>query len=90
MWRGPAPHQTPPPDPWTTWLFLGGRGAGKTFAGAAWIAAQAKPGANLALLGPTFHDVREVMIEGPSGILRTKVPTLNTRERVQVETALGI
>ncbi len=27
---------------------------------------------------------------GPSGILRTKVPTLNTRERVQVETALGI
>lgn len=27
---------------------------------------------------------------GPTGILRTKVPTLNTRERVQVETALGI
>ena len=27
---------------------------------------------------------------GPSGILRTKVPTLNTRERVQVDTALGI
>jgi phage terminase large subunit-like protein len=61
-------HQTPPPDPWTTWLFLGGRGAGKTFAGAAWIAEQAALGANLALVGPTFHDVREVMIEGPSGI----------------------
>ncbi len=27
---------------------------------------------------------------GPSGLLRTKVPVLNTRERVQVETALGI
>jgi len=27
---------------------------------------------------------------GPSGVLLTKVPTLNTRERVQVETALGI
>jgi phage terminase large subunit-like protein len=63
-----APHQTPPTDPWTTWLFLGGRGAGKTFAGASWIVDQARRGQNLALVGPTFHDVREVMIEGPSGI----------------------
>jgi phage terminase large subunit-like protein len=67
-WRAPAPHQEAPPDPWATWLFLGGRGAGKTFAGAAWFAKQAKAGRNLALVGPTFHDVREVMIEGPSGI----------------------
>jgi len=62
------PHQTPPLDLWTTWLFLGGRGAGKTFAGAAWIAEQAERQGSLALVGPTFHDVREVMIEGPSGI----------------------
>ena len=67
-WRHRADHQFPPADPWTTWLFLGGRGAGKTFAGAAWIAEQAKQHGALALLGPTFHDVREVMIEGPSGI----------------------
>jgi len=66
----PAPedHQRPPPDPWTTWLFLGGRGAGKTFAGAHWITCQAERHSSLALIGPTFHDVREVMIEGPSGI----------------------
>jgi phage terminase large subunit-like protein len=70
----PAAHQEAPPDPWTTWLFLGGRGAGKTFAGAAWIADQAAPGANLALVGPTFHDVREVMIEGPSGIKSLYMP----------------
>ncbi|WP_426014916.1 DNA-packaging protein [Caulobacter sp. DWR2-3-1b2] len=63
-----APHQKAPSDPWTTWLFLGGRGAGKTFAGASWIVDQAEPGVHLALVGPTFHDVREVMIEGPSGI----------------------
>jgi phage terminase large subunit-like protein len=67
-WRVREAHQKPPADPWTTWLFLGGRGAGKTFAGAAWIAGQAQAGRNLALVGPTFHDVREVMIEGPSGI----------------------
>src|SRR4051812_5115214 len=32
-------HQLPPPDPedWTTWLVLGGRGAGKTRAGAEWV-----------------------------------------------------
>jgi phage terminase large subunit-like protein len=68
VWRHRADHQLPPDDPWATWLFLGGRGAGKTFAGSAWIAAQASLGGNLALVGPTFHDVREVMIEGPSGI----------------------
>jgi phage terminase large subunit-like protein len=64
----PSPHQIPPADPWTTWLFLGGRGAGKTFSGASWIVRQARWNDSLALVGPTFHDVREVMIEGPSGL----------------------
>ncbi|WP_332678942.1 terminase large subunit domain-containing protein [Brevundimonas sp.] len=56
---------------WSTWLFLGGRGAGKTLAGASWLADQAEAlgeGGRLALVGPTLHDVREVMIEGPSGL----------------------
>lgn len=69
-----ADHQVPPPDPWMTWLFLGGRGAGKTYAGAAWLNEQADPGARLALVGPTFHDVREVMIEGPSGLKALSPP----------------
>lgn len=59
-----APHR----DPWSTWLMLGGRGAGKTFAGAKWITWNALAYPNLALVGPTLHDVREVMIEGPSGL----------------------
>ncbi len=65
-------HQRPPEGDWSTWLVLGGRGAGKTLAGASWIAAQAEAlGARgrIALVGATLHDVREVMIEGPSGIL---------------------
>jgi hypothetical protein len=53
---------------WTTWLLMGGRGAGKTFAGAAWLIDKAFEVPHLALLGPTLHDVREVMIEGPSGL----------------------
>lgn len=40
------PHQLPPPvaqsgDAWLTWLLIGGRGAGKTRAGAEWVRAQA-------------------------------------------------
>ena len=48
---------------------LGGRGAGKTFAGAAWVNELARMGGlRFALIGPTLHDVREVMVEGPSGL----------------------
>ncbi len=40
------PHQVPPEaaangEPWLTWLMIGGRGAGKTRAGAEWVRAQA-------------------------------------------------
>ncbi len=76
------PHQCPPQTaanglPWLTWLLVGGRGAGKTRAGAEWIRAQAlglppfasEPAARIALVGETEHDVREVMIEGVSGLL---------------------
>ena len=63
--------QRAPAGDWATWLFLGGRGAGKTLAGAMWLADMAEavgPGGRLALIGPTLHDVREVMIEGASGL----------------------
>lgn len=76
------PHQCPPRvaangAPWLTWLLVGGRGAGKTRAGAEWIRAQAlglapfanEPTTRIALVGETEHDVREVMIEGISGLL---------------------
>lgn len=78
--------QTPPetlPDgsDWSTWLFMGGRGAGKTLAGAEWLADQAMALKNgrVALIGPTLHDVREVMIEGASGILN--LPRWTDRDR---------
>ncbi|MDP3406517.1 MAG: terminase family protein [Brevundimonas sp.] len=58
--------------PWRTWVFLGGRGAGKTRAGAEWVsevAARLGAGGRIALVGATLHDVRSVMIEGPSGLM---------------------
>ena len=65
------PAQLPPEGTWKTWLFQGGRGAGKTRAGAEWLAdlAERTPHGVFGLVGPTEHDVREVMIGGSSGLL---------------------
>ena len=74
-------HQLPPAignngEPWTTWLLIGGRGAGKTRAGAEWIKSLAnapkqdgETDRRIALIGETEHETREVMIEGVSGLL---------------------
>lgn len=56
---------------------MGGRGAGKTRAGAEWVRAQVLgkppfaelPARRIALVGETLHDVRSVMVEGVSGLL---------------------
>jgi phage terminase large subunit-like protein len=90
------PHQRPPEraqggGEWTSWLLIGGRGAGKTRSGAEWVrglAARPIPVSPIALVGETEHDVREVMIEGPSGILasygRCERPTwISSRRRLQ-------
>ena len=59
------------------WLVVGGRGSGKTRLGAEWVDALARgfpPFAcgrrymRIALIGETLGDVREVMVDGPSGI----------------------
>lgn len=64
-------NQLPPAGDWRTWLMLAGRGYGKTRTGAEWIRAQVEAGraGRLALIGPTAADVRDVMVEGESGLL---------------------
>lgn len=69
--------QLPPLGNWRSWLILGGRGSGKTRAGAEWVSGMAlglapftsQPCGHIALVGETLGDIREVMIDGPSGIL---------------------
>ena len=69
--------QLPLPANWQTLVMLGGRGAGKTRAGAEWVRAIAcglwpEWGAvktRIALVGPTLDEVRSVMVEGVSGLL---------------------
>lgn len=79
------PAQRPPQGDWRTWLFVGGRGAGKTRAGAEWTRYSAFFGGcgRIALVGPTLSDVREVMIEGASG-LRLIEPNLALRPSYSV------
>jgi phage terminase large subunit-like protein len=64
-------EQLPPDGDWRIWLFLGGRGAGKTRAGAEWILSRVREGrmGRIALLGATYADVRDVMILGESGLM---------------------
>ena len=62
-----------------TWLVTGGRGSGKTRLGAEWVnglvrglppfSMDKRKYGRIALIGETLGDVREVMIEGPSGIV---------------------
>jgi phage terminase large subunit-like protein len=76
------PHQLPPKGDWRSWVILGGRGAGKTRAGAEWVRAQVEGALPLdegrarrvALVGETFDQVRDVMIFGDSGILACSPP----------------
>jgi phage terminase large subunit-like protein len=63
--------QTPPEGDWRVWLFLGGRGAGKTRAGAEWVNELASSGKamRIGLIGATLRDTRRVMVHGVSGLL---------------------
>tara|TARA_R110002124_G_scaffold11597_3_gene55167 strand:+ start:20149 stop:21453 length:1305 start_codon:yes stop_codon:yes gene_type:complete len=76
------PHQLPPEGAWRSWIIMGGRGAGKTRAGAEWVRAMVEGDRPLdkgrcrrmALVGETIDQVREVMIYGDSGILACSPP----------------
>ncbi len=76
------PMATDQGEPWTTWLILGGRGAGKTRAGSEWVRAMAlgqppiarAPARRIALVGQSLHDVQTVMVEGESGLLAVHAP----------------
>ena len=74
------PDQLAPPVPtgrksWRCWMLNGGRGSGKTRAGAEWVISRVKRGAKrIALIAQTEDDGRKVMVEGESGILACSPP----------------
>lgn len=68
-------EQLSPSGDWTFWLVMAGRGFGKTRTGAEWIIEQVRQGfTKIGLIGPTASAVRDIMIEGDSGILTISIP----------------
>ena len=73
-WIGPhgaaRPKQVAPPGDWRTWLIMAGRGFGKTRTGAEWIRLRVQSGQarHVIIAGPTAADIRDIMIEGESGL----------------------
>ena len=80
-------HQLPPEGEWRSWVCLGGRGAGKTRAGAEWVRSQvegARPldggrARRVALVGETFDQARDVMVFGESGLMACSPPDRRPR-----------
>lgn len=92
FWARPdqmEPGFLPDGTPWSVWLQMGGRGAGKTRAGAEWLRSKfegptpltAGPHAIGMLVGMNPSEVRDVMIEGPSGILAVCPPDMRPEYR---------
>lgn len=77
-WRFWARQNQLPPkgDDWYIWLLLAGRGFGKTRTGAEYIRWGVESGVygRIALVAPTSADARDVMVEGPSGLLSVSPP----------------
>jgi len=80
-------HQVPPDGDWRSWVVMGGRGAGKSRAGAEWVRSEvegARPldkgrSRRVALVGETLDQVREVMVFGDSGLLACSPPDRRPR-----------
>jgi len=70
------PNQLPPLGDWLVWLFMAGRGTGKTRAAAEFVLAKIKANKTrrVALVAKTPADARDVMIEGDSGLLTISPP----------------
>lgn len=71
------PWQVPPPQPWDVWVLLGGRGTGKTEAGARYVDEHAKGPAcldgavphRIAVVAPSHDDAVDTCVRGETGIL---------------------
>lgn len=66
-----ANQRAPEDNEFQVWLVMAGRGFGKTRTGAEWVRWKVESGEakRVALVGRTAADVRDVMVEGPAGLL---------------------
>jgi phage terminase large subunit-like protein len=65
-------EQLPPLGDWSVWLFLGGRGCGKTHALSCAVHTAVRAGIGRQhFIGPTTSDLYDVNIFGPAGIMKS-------------------
>ena len=73
------PEQQAPEGDWNIWAYIAGRGAGKTRTAAEWVREEAKHTTTgqrrFALVARTAADVRDVLVEGESGIMNVTPPS---------------
>jgi phage terminase large subunit-like protein len=78
VWGRPE-QQEPAGDDWAIWAYIAGRGAGKTRTAAEWVREQARYTTEgqrrFALVARTAADVRDVIVEGESGIMNVTPPS---------------
>jgi phage terminase large subunit-like protein len=78
VWARPE-QLAPPGTDWNVWLVMAGRGFGKTRLAAEWVREQAKytntGQRRFALVARTAADVRDVIVEGESGIINVSPPS---------------
>ena len=63
-----------PPDKFSIWLILAGRGVGKSRLGMQWVRKKGPQHRQGLIIGANPRDVRSVLIEGPSGIRTISPP----------------
>jgi phage terminase large subunit-like protein len=68
------PSQLLPPGDWTYWAIVSGRGFGKTRTGCETIRIWKENNPIMLLAGATAGDLRDIMIEGESGIMACSPP----------------
>ena len=75
-WQHARADQRPPQWwlDWLVWLLKGGRGSGKTRTGSEVTHRATEATPRVALIAATGPDLREIMVEGESGILATAPP----------------
>lgn len=86
-WRDKArPNQLPPEGDWRNFMFVAGRGAGKSWAAANWLVEQAilHPRTNWAVIAPTWRDCRLLCMEGWDGICKTLQGALEHYDKVEL------
>jgi phage terminase large subunit-like protein len=73
-WTHARTDQHPPAGDWNTWLSIAGRGAGKTRLGSEYAHRVVEQVPRIIIVAPTSGDLRDVIVEGESGILATARP----------------